>query len=273
MIAFTKVTFWHLTYVHHYLQHQNETFGGVTPKIKTPRVSERVTLQHQASFDSLDQCDASLRTSSSLSRRSSTETILASPKIFGSEDFQDYSIDISSDSIRVEIGERSKEKSDAKSSENQKSFDKTSENQKSFDKTSETQKSFDKTSETQKSFDKTSQNQKSFDKSTSENQKLIDKTSENQRSFDKRFESSVSMDSSRQSSMSRDSSTDTVVLSPKKKTFDKFPFEQIKPPQPESKKEEKLEKHEDNTTVEKLTQVSICFQLVIKTLIVVNSNW
>jgi hypothetical protein len=243
------------------LQHQNETFGGVTPKIKTPRVSERVTLQHQASFDSLDQCDASLRTSSSLSRRSSTETILASPKIFGSEDFQDYSIDISSDSIRVEIGERSKEKSDAKSSENQKSFDKTSENQKSFDKTSETQKSFDKTSETQKSFDKTSQNQKSFDKSTSENQKLIDKTSENQRSFDKRFESSVSMDSFRQSSMSRDSSTDTVVLSHKeKKTFDKFPFEQIKPPQPESKKEEKLEKHEDKSTVEKLNQVSVLFQ-------------
>jgi hypothetical protein len=187
---------------------------------------------------------------------------LASPKIFGSEDFQDYSIDISSDSIRVEIGERPKEKSDSKLSENQKSFEKTSDNQKSFDKTSQIQKSFDKTSENQKSFEKTSETQKSFEK-----------TSETQKSLDKMFERSVSMDSSRQSSMSRDSSTDTVVLSPKKKTFDKFPFEQIKPPQPESKKEEKLEKHEDKTTVEKLTQVSICFQLVIKTLIVVNSNW
>jgi len=120
-----------------------------------------------------------------------------------------------------------------------------SENQKSLDKLSEIQKSIDKTSENQKSFDKTSENQKSFEK-TSETQKM--------------FERSVSMDSSRQSSMSRDSSTDTVVLSPKKKTFDKFPFEQIKPSQPESKKEEKLEKHEYKTTVEKLNQVSVLFQ-------------
>ena len=161
-----------------------------------------------------------------MSRRSSTETIMASPKIFGSEDFQDLSIDVSSDSMRVEIGKRPKEKSDSKFFETQKSFDKTSETQKSFDKMSETQKSFGKMSETQNSFDKMS-------------------------------ERSVSMDSPRQSSISRDSSTETVLQTPTKKIFDKFPFEQIKPPQLESKTEETVKQLDDKS---KLNQVRLLFQ-------------
>jgi hypothetical protein len=53
---------------------------------------------------------------------------MASPKIIGTDDSRDFSIEISSDSLRVEIGEQpSKLEFVVKSSENQKSFDRMSE--------------------------------------------------------------------------------------------------------------------------------------------------
>jgi len=92
-------------------------------------VSEKVpVLQHQTSNVSEvpEQSDLSQR--STLSRGSSTDTIMASPKIIGTDDSRDFSIEISSDSLRVEIGEQpSKLEFVVKSSENQKSFDRMSE--------------------------------------------------------------------------------------------------------------------------------------------------
>ena len=107
-----------------------------------------------------------------MSRRSSTDTILASPKIVGSEDF---SIDLSTDSLKVEIGERKKSEETTK---------------------------------------------------VSEKQIILDQMFEKQPSV----VTERSIESPRPISVA--SSIDTVVASPKKKSFDLFTFEQIAPPLP-----------------------------------------
>ena len=112
---------------------------AVAPKIKSPKSS----IERQASLDrqtSVESVDSSLRTTSptvmSTSRRSSTDTILASPKIIGSEDF---SIDLSTDSLKVEIGERKRPESSsaANVSERQILLEKMFESQSSIDQLSE----------------------------------------------------------------------------------------------------------------------------------------
>ena len=107
-----------------------------------------------------------------MSRRSSTDTILASPKIVGSEDF---SIDLSTDSLKVEIGERKKSEETTK---------------------------------------------------VSEKQIILDQMFEKQPSV----VTERSIESPRPISVA--SSIDTVVASPKKKSFDLFTFEQIEPALP-----------------------------------------
>jgi hypothetical protein len=146
----------------------------VTPKIKTPGVASKSVLLNQVSVDSQD---TSQRTISSLSRGSSTDTILPSQKIAGSEDI---SIDVSSDSLRVEIGGHLQQEEEL--------HDDTK-RQSTSDKMSEMLASFDRLSEKQKTFDWLSEKQGSGD-----------------------------------SPISRGSSTDTVLESPKKKSFDQIPF-------------------------------------------------
>ena len=92
---------------------------------------------------------------------------MASPKIIGTDDSRDFSIEISSDSLRVEIDEQTS------------------------------------------------------------NLEFVTKPAENQKSFDRMSESP------RQSPISRDSSTDTVLESPKKKTFGTNLFERSKSESPE----------------------------------------
>ena len=111
---------------------------AVAPKIKSPKSS----IERQASLDrqtSVESVDSSLRTTSptvmSTSRRSSTDTILASPKIIGSEDF---SVDLSTDSLKVEIGERKRPDSSAANlSERQILLEKMFESQSSIDQLSD----------------------------------------------------------------------------------------------------------------------------------------
>ena len=149
----------------------------VTPKIKTPGVASKTVLQHQVSVDSQD---TSQRTISSLSRGSSTDTILPSQKIVGSEDI---SIDVSSDSLHVEIGGHLQQDDELHDDSKKLS---------TSDKMSEMLASFDRLSEKQKTFDWLSEKPGSGD-----------------------------------SPMSHGSSTDTVLESPKKKTFDQIPFNRL----------------------------------------------
>ena len=134
----------------------------VHPKIKSPKLS----FECQTSFESIES------NQTMMSRRSSTDTILASPKIVGSEDF---SIDLSTDSLKVEIGERKKSEETTK---------------------------------------------------VSEKQIILDQMFEKQPSV----VTERSIESPRPISVA--SSIDTVVASPKKKSFDLFTYEQIAPPLP-----------------------------------------
>ena len=134
----------------------------VHPKIKSPKL----LFERQTSFESVES------NQTLTSRRSSTDTILASPKIVGSEDF---SIDLSTDSLKVEIGERKKSEETTK---------------------------------------------------VSEKQIILDQMFEKQPSV----VTERSIESPRPISVA--SSIDTVVASPKKKSFDLFTFEQIAPPLP-----------------------------------------
>ena len=134
----------------------------VHPKIKSPKLS----FERQMSFKSVESNQMLT------SRRSSTDTILASPKIVGSEDF---SIDLSTDSLKVEIGERKKSEETSK---------------------------------------------------VSEKQIILDRMFKKQPSV----VSERSIESPRPISVA--SSIDTVVASPKKKSFDLFTFEQIEPALP-----------------------------------------
>jgi hypothetical protein len=116
---------------------------AVAPKIRSPKssIERQASLDRQTSLDrqvSTESVDSSLRTTSptvmSTSRRSSTDTILASPKIIGSEDL---SIDLSTDSLKVEIGERRRPDAVRDLSEKQILLDKMFEKQPSVDQTSE----------------------------------------------------------------------------------------------------------------------------------------
>ena len=124
------------------------------PKIKSPKLS----FECQTSFESVES------NQTMMSRRSSTDTILASPKIVGS-----------TDSLKVEIGERKKSEETTK---------------------------------------------------VSEKQIILDQMFEKQPSV----VTERSIESPRPISVA--SSIDTVVASPKKKSFDLFTFEQIAPPLP-----------------------------------------
>ena len=106
---------------------------AVAPKIRSPKSS----IERQSSLDrqtSVESVDTTSPTVMSTSRRSSTDTILPSPKIVGSEDF---SIDLSTDSLKVEIGERKRPESGSNVSERQILLEKMFENQSSIDQLSE----------------------------------------------------------------------------------------------------------------------------------------